>query len=112
METYDGFWLERKIILCHYDFRRKGVIMITSQKNKNNNLKVISLRLRPDTAKKLKILATIDGLSMNRVLSEFVDHYINENHDRAALKFRHQVFTFNLRACIAMNHQNRRCSEF
>ena len=56
--------------------------MITSQKNKNNNLKVISLRLRPDTAKKLKILATIDGLSMNRVLSEFVDEYISINHEK------------------------------
>ena len=54
------------------------------KKNKSNNLKIISLRLRPDTAKKLKILATIEGLSMNRVLSEFVDHYINENQDKLA----------------------------
>ena len=56
--------------------------MITSQKNKNNDLKVISLRLRLDTAKKLKILATLDGLSMNRVLSEFVDEYVSINQDK------------------------------
>ena len=53
-------------------------------KNKSNDLKVMSLRLRPDTAKKLKILAALEGLSMNQILSRFVYHYINENHDKLA----------------------------